>query len=855
MTIASTARKAGPLLGDNSTTTFPFSFKVFAEGDIAVTAADADGIETLLVLGADYSVTLNPNQETSPGGTVTYPISGDPLPVGSVIVIVGALDYDQPLDLPAGGNFPPLSLENQLDRTVMQVQQLREEVSRSVRASVTTSADVVLPAPVASRLIGWDQNGTGLQNFDTADLFSAAVYANWLFDTFSGTGSTTAFALQRAPGNVANCDVSVDGQTYVPNLDFTISGNILAFTVAPLNGSQILVRYGQAAQQVSSTFSTEVLTASAAQTVFNLTGATYTPGANNIAVYVNGLRLTPGVDFTETDSNTITTTSGLQASDEVLFVCGRTLNDAVAAEQVSFLPANEAATSVHNYLRRLPSTASPSDGDAMIGELRTSIGAVATTLHDHNERRKFDVAIDFGVDSGSPQAAVKAALQQAISAASGLPNGGLVEVPAYLNYGLNTEDSTTWPSFIGVTVPVTVLDYSAGSSYSGYPTSYDGAQVRVWTFTPQTVAALSFTAPLSSAAVSATLSANWPRDTGLWTVTFSNGDARAVTLTNGATSATWSPGLSSGATASAIVNNPGQHDGNTQWLRGPWAPVFCISNDADLRPAGHADRRAMDNRRAGVAFMVDGDATWQLIQGTRSGAGLTDEELSNLAIQKFAAPGDTLGDYTPWLVERKTSYVSYGGGRNLPSAHHHFEPSSGSPSTYLVVWQETGGSRTRTVWRDPAGNTSNDVAAYNDSTVWGLNTPVGDALHVSIANRRVWIPGSLRYRASTPAYGASVSIDTTLGNLFRIKANNGTAFSILQPLAGEDGCRILIRVYNTTAGALGAITFSSAYNLAGSFVAPGPGNNRAIEFEFDSTADGGSGAWLEISRSSADIPN
>lgn len=141
MTITSTARKAGPLLGNGAATTFPFSFKVFAAGDIKVVTAGADGVEAVRVLGADYSVVLNANQETSPGGTVTYPISGAPLASGSVLSVIGDLDYDQPLDLPSGGNFSPLALENQLDRTVMQVQQLHEEMGRTAKLPVTSLAD------------------------------------------------------------------------------------------------------------------------------------------------------------------------------------------------------------------------------------------------------------------------------------------------------------------------------------------------------------------------------------------------------------------------------------------------------------------------------------------------------------------------------------------------------------------------------------------------------------------------------------------------------------------------------------------------------------------------------------------
>ena len=340
MTIASTARKAGPLLGTGAQTSFPFAFKVFADGDLLVARANVLGLETALVLDTDYSVTLNSNQETSPGGAVTLVLAPA---VGEKITIVGDVDYDQVLDLPSGGNFSPLALENQLDRMTMQIQQLREVVGRTLRTPVTSTASTVLPAPEAQKIIGWDVNGSGLQNYDIPDLFSGAVYADWVFDSFTGTGSQTIFSLQRAPGAVGNCDVSVDGQTYVPNVDFSLSGATLAFTAAPILGAEILVRYGSAATQVASAFSVESQVATAAQTVFTLADVLYTPGTNSLAVYVNGLFLTSGVDFLEADYNQVTFTSGLSAGDEVRFIAGRTINDTIGAEVVSYRPAGTGA--------------------------------------------------------------------------------------------------------------------------------------------------------------------------------------------------------------------------------------------------------------------------------------------------------------------------------------------------------------------------------------------------------------------------------------------------------------------------------------------------------------------------------
>ena len=245
MTTPSTERKAGPLLGTGAQTTWPFTFKVFAATDIAVTIADSLGVETALVYGVDFNVTLNANQETSPGGTVTYPISGAALPVGKRLVIFGNLPYDQPLDLPSGGNFSPLALENQLDRLTMQSQQLRERVGRALQVSVTTSADVGLPAPSANELIGWDSTGSNLQNFALSELATAVAYATMRYDTFTGDGAETEFTLTADPVALANLDVAIGGVTQTPGSDYSLVTGVLVFASAPPNGAEILARYGE----------------------------------------------------------------------------------------------------------------------------------------------------------------------------------------------------------------------------------------------------------------------------------------------------------------------------------------------------------------------------------------------------------------------------------------------------------------------------------------------------------------------------------------------------------------------------------------------------------------------------------
>jgi hypothetical protein len=163
MTIPSTLRKAGPFIGTGAQTVFPVAFKVFAEADLVVTITDEDGAESTGVLDTDYSVSLNASQDVSPGGTVTYPISGTALATDERLTITCGIDLDQPLDIPGGGNFNPQAIENELDRIVMQIHQGHEMSSRAVRFPVSDDASLspVLPTAAlrADMLAGFDSDG------------------------------------------------------------------------------------------------------------------------------------------------------------------------------------------------------------------------------------------------------------------------------------------------------------------------------------------------------------------------------------------------------------------------------------------------------------------------------------------------------------------------------------------------------------------------------------------------------------------------------------------------------------------------------------------------------------------------
>lgn len=137
MTISSEVRKAGPYDGNDVTTSFPFSFKVFSADDVVVVLTDPAGIETTLTgSGTDYSVTLNADQGTAPGGTVEK-VSA--LATDYLLTITSSVPNLQPLDLTNQGGFYPKVINAALDRLTILAQQNAEQIGRSVKVPISSS--------------------------------------------------------------------------------------------------------------------------------------------------------------------------------------------------------------------------------------------------------------------------------------------------------------------------------------------------------------------------------------------------------------------------------------------------------------------------------------------------------------------------------------------------------------------------------------------------------------------------------------------------------------------------------------------------------------------------------------------
>lgn len=242
MTINSEIRKVGPFIGNGTATAFPFTFKVFQASDLEVVKLEVStNVETVLVLSSQYTVTLNSDQDSNPGGTVT--LIGGALASGYTLTLTSDVPYLQPTDLTNQGGFYPDVINDALDRATIQIQQLGVDVNRSLKVPVSSTASTELPDPQANDLIGWNSTGDGLTNIDPTTLATIVAYATAYADVFVGDGTTTSYVLTRPAGSLYNLDVSIQGVTQEPTRDYTLSGTTITFTTAPFDTHRVLVKY------------------------------------------------------------------------------------------------------------------------------------------------------------------------------------------------------------------------------------------------------------------------------------------------------------------------------------------------------------------------------------------------------------------------------------------------------------------------------------------------------------------------------------------------------------------------------------------------------------------------------------
>jgi hypothetical protein len=258
-------------LGNGISKTFTFDFRVFAQTEVSVKKTSSTGVITTLAYGTDYTVTLNSNQNSNPGGsitTTTAPVTGESL------VIVSSVPFTQTTTLTPQGNFDPNVLNDVHDKAVVLGQQLKGQNSLALRFPEADGAalNTTLPSAIvrAKKAIVFDTAGNvGVSTSDFEDQVStvqalvvqaqgsassassSASSASGFASSASGSAtsasnfanSASGFASSASGSATSASNSATQAQAYANSLQWSGTVNISANTTlnATYSGKMIVV--------------------------------------------------------------------------------------------------------------------------------------------------------------------------------------------------------------------------------------------------------------------------------------------------------------------------------------------------------------------------------------------------------------------------------------------------------------------------------------------------------------------------------------------------------------------------------------------------------------------------------------
>ena len=234
MTISTETERRKRYTGNGTTDTYAYDFKIFAKTDLVVTKITiADGTEEVLTVDSDYTVTGVGNVG---GGTVV--LTAGNLSSDYRLVIHSDLTQTQGSDYQENDSFPAETLESNLDRLTILVQDLQVAINRSLLQSIDYDAAIEFPTAVANKVIGWNAAGDGLENKETSETAvadaqaaqaaaEAAQAAAETAETNAETAETGAEAAQTAAEAAQTAAEAAQAALDLPTIEAGDAGKIL----------------------------------------------------------------------------------------------------------------------------------------------------------------------------------------------------------------------------------------------------------------------------------------------------------------------------------------------------------------------------------------------------------------------------------------------------------------------------------------------------------------------------------------------------------------------------------------------------------------------------------------------------
>lgn len=296
MSVEYIKRLAGPFIGDGSgQKVFTFGFLIFDEGDIFVSVAEEENaLPRSLTLGEDFSVQMNDDQAATPGGTIT--LLDDGLAKGAVLAIGSSVPYTQTLTLTNYTRFPPERITKELDRIVVQIQQLKSESDRSVKTDETdtqTASELkqrLLEAADTAFIIATQKVEEAKQSAE-----AAAGSAKQAADSAKQSANTAANLPAQTASSIEEIKAAAQSESVIQAGRLQAEGDKQVARVTAAGDSQ-LWQDGLGCQEQTWTLTNAVKSGTA---VAIPNGMKYMVGRHHLRLSWNGIVLFPAENFTE----------------------------------------------------------------------------------------------------------------------------------------------------------------------------------------------------------------------------------------------------------------------------------------------------------------------------------------------------------------------------------------------------------------------------------------------------------------------------------------------------------------------------------------------------------------------------
>lgn len=583
----------------------------------------------------------------------------------------------------------------------------------------------------------------------------------------------------------------------------------------------------------------EIFTATAGQTVFTLANS-YTPGANTLSVFVDGVnQYGPSATYAyvETNSTTVTFNNGLHVGALVKFTTVQSLTTTQATDA------------------------------SLVTYTSSGTGAVQTTVQA--KLRQYVSVKDFGATgNGTTNDAV--AIQAAINS---LTSGGTVFFPAgtYLvtsqivvadkvslqGTGYATESGTGAANrgascilrgFVGSDATVALNGYGSGMDMldvdgnlqgTGDGVQVWGTRVHIGTLSTRNNGGDGLRIGKTEAGPSTVNCNFWKVDYLITCGNTKNGFR--IDQTNTSTSLSYPLGAS---------------DCNGGFC----GLIDARSNGEDGLQLGNCNDNVFANVGAqfsggiGIHFKTDGTNS-----GPRCNTILSNDSEANtgndIQIDAATLPVSGPGLYNKIYGNRSVAVNSRIVDNSTGSMIWQWNANIGQyaiNNRFSVLNPSAGGAAIYDFYADTGQNNVAGMRALQEGTsggIWELYTKRdGDTLAKALSvNSKGILVQYRNYNAQTVQ--PNVPVDVAAGTLVNINVTSTTAFQINSPTNdGAAGQLLTICVKNTSGGALLGVTWGSEYKLA-AWTSPATGYSRSISFFYDGTN------WIEYSRTTADIPN